>query len=152
MTLSFQSIYWNDRPNSSWLVTVQGFTGWRTHNKYRHNRFLILTAVFGPDTLCGECPADSRVWSVDTKWGQRQARPSGVSPRRHHAYRDGFPCHAPFVEGGLWFGSLSGQQEGCWHWTPGSLTTTLPAPGPGLHSVSYYSGTTVAMPTGHETY
>lgn len=152
MCLVSQCMYRNDSSNPSQLPAVHGFTGCCTHNKYRHNRFLILTAVFGPDKLRGECPADSRVWAVDTKWGQRQARPSGVSPRRHHAHRDGFPCHAPFVEGGLWFGSLSGQQEDRWHRTPGSLTTTLPAPGPGLHSVSYYSGTAVAMPTGHEAY
>lgn len=76
-----------------------------------------------------------------------------LGPRRHRTHGDGSARHAAFVEMRVMSWQPLGTAKGgplCW--TLGSLTTTLPALCPGLQSVSYYPGTTDAMPIGHETY
>lgn len=107
-----------------------------------HKKSLSPTSdsVFGSDTLRVKCPADSRVWALDTVQSGDRDRPGPAeSSLGATTLAEMDPCVTlHLLKEGLWFGRLSEQQEERWHWTLDSLTTALPAPDPGLHSVGYY--------------
>ncbi|KAK5860410.1 hypothetical protein PBY51_021889 [Eleginops maclovinus] len=83
-----------------------------------------------PDVPSVKCPADSPVRAADTEWGQRQARPA-VAPAGERRAQRWIPashciCWSRVM---IWHASR-GQREDRWHWTLGSVTTSLPGPGP----------------------